>query len=197
MGVTEQRHLCAPGGGSVCQRIQIVFYTVHMAVRIENHRLIEARQAVQRLQCTIIAVAGHGIHPQMREKGQRLFQIPQAVPKKITASTLFCSLFKMRSMASRAPWLSLRTSSFVTERYPPLHSFGSLLQQQQLLVHFALGIGRALRSSLGGGRSAEALTGQRKARCAACSRVSSSSSAAPAGAPAITSTYSPRGSAAR
>ena len=65
-------------------------------------------------------------------------------------------------MAPRAPWLSLRTSSFVTERYPPIHSFGSLLQQQQLLVHFALGIGRALRSSLGGGRSAEALAGQRK-----------------------------------
>lgn len=195
--MAEQRHLCPAGCGSICKRVQIVFYTVHVTVRIENHRLIEARQAVQRLQRTVIAVAGHGVHPQMREKGQRLFQIPQAVPKKITASTLFCSLFKMRLMASRAPWLSLRTSSFVTEKYPPLYSFGSLLQQQQLLVNFALGIGCALCSSLGGGRSAEALNGQRKARCAACSRVSSSSSAAPAGAPAITSTYSPRGSAAR
>ena len=80
--MAEQRHLGPPGGGSVCQRIQIVFYTVHMAVCIENHRLIEACQAVQRLQCTKIAVAGHGIHPQMGEKGQRLFQIPQAVPQK-------------------------------------------------------------------------------------------------------------------
>ena len=80
--MAEQRHLCPAGCGSICKRVQIVFYTVHVTVRIENHRLIEARQAVQRLQRTVIAVAGHGVHPQMREKGQRLFQIPQAVPQK-------------------------------------------------------------------------------------------------------------------
>ena len=74
--MAEQRHLCAPGGGSVRQRIQIVFYTVHMAMCIETHRLIKGRKAVQRLQRTVITVAGHGVHPQMGEKGQRLFQIP-------------------------------------------------------------------------------------------------------------------------
>ena len=80
--MAEQRHLCPPGCGSVCQRVQIVFYTVHVTMRIENHRLIKGRKAIQRLQRTVIAVAGHGVHPQMGEKGQRLFQIPQAVPQK-------------------------------------------------------------------------------------------------------------------
>ena len=80
--MAEQCHLGAPGGGGVRQRVQIVFYTVHVTMRIENHRLIKGRKAIQRLQRTVIAVAGHGVHPQMGEKGQCLFQIPQAVPQK-------------------------------------------------------------------------------------------------------------------
>lgn len=72
-------------------------------------------------------------------KGQRACsRSRRPSPKRLTASTLFCSLFKMRLMASRAPWLSLRTSSFVHGKISSPILIGSLLQQQQLLVHFAL-----------------------------------------------------------
>ena len=70
----------------------------------------------------------------------------------------------------------------------------ALLQYQQLLVHFAFRIRCALCRRLGCGGGAKALPGQlqRPLRCLLQRQLCSGS--AVSGAPAITSTYSPRGS---
>ena len=73
VSVAKQRHLCPTGGGGVRQRIQIVFYAVHVPVRIENDDLIESGQPVVGLQRTKITVSGHGIGPQARVFGQCKF----------------------------------------------------------------------------------------------------------------------------
>ena len=82
VGVAEQGHLRAAGLGGIGQRVQIVFYAVHMAVRIEDDDLIEGGQAVQRLQRTKIAVSGHGVDLHLRVERQRFFQVAQAVAQK-------------------------------------------------------------------------------------------------------------------
>ena len=82
MGVAEQGHLGPAGGGGIGERIQIVFYAVHMAVGIEDDDLIEGGQTVQRLQCAKIAVSGHRIDLHFRVERQGLFQIAQTVAEK-------------------------------------------------------------------------------------------------------------------
>ena len=114
---------------------------------------------------------------------------------------LLLSFISTRSMAARPPWLSLKTRSFVTKgillyyHLPEMLSFTSLLallQYQQLLVHFAFRIRCALCRRLGCGGGAKALPGQlqRPLRCLLQRQLLLR--VAVSGAPAITSTYSPR-----
>ena len=78
-------------GGGIRQRVQIVFYTIHVTMGIENDHLIEGSQPVQRLQRAKIAVAGHGVDLHFGVQGQRLFQVAQAISQKDNGSCIaFC-----------------------------------------------------------------------------------------------------------
>ena len=120
VGVAEQGHFRAPGGSGICQRVQIVFYAVHMAMRIEHDGLVKGGQTVHRLQSAVVAVAGHRVGPQPGVRGQGLFQVPQAVAQKNQGVNVRILLQQHPLNGGASAMAVAQDQKFCHEKSPPL-----------------------------------------------------------------------------
>ena len=123
VGVAEQRHLGTPGRCGVCQRIQIVFYAVHMTVGVKDHHAVKGGKAVGGFQCTVIAVARHRVGPQLGVQRQSQFQIPQAVAQKDQGIDAF-ALFHQHALNGGTSAVAVaQNQKLCHKRGPPLLPF--------------------------------------------------------------------------
>ena len=125
--MAEQRHLRAPGGCRVGQRIQIVFYAVHMTVSVENDHAVKGGQAVGGLQRAVIAVARHRVGPQPGVFGQRQLQIAQAVAQKDQCVDVFALSLQDALNGVASAVAVAQNQKFCHERGPPLFTRYHLL----------------------------------------------------------------------
>ena len=137
----EQGHFRPAGGCGLSQCVQIVFDAVHMSVGIEYYHAVKGGQAVQRLQCAVIAVPGDRVDPQLGGDDQGAFQVVQAVPQVDDGvGVALCgedALDRLRAAVAVA-----QDQKFRHRDGSPLFSAAVLLLQgQQQLVDLAFPVG--------------------------------------------------------